>query len=111
MRKKTPRRAFLVAVCAGFALATFAANTFAVVPAPRVAVTRRLEKWRCTNQDCEPYIYDPSQGAENITDEENPIPPGVAFEELPDDWVCPVCSDLKDAFQPLGEWVVATLEL
>ena len=76
----------------------------AVLP-PRTAVTRKLQKWRCINQDCEPYIYDPALGAENLNDEANPIPPGVAFDELPDDWVCPVCGDPKDLFLPLGEWV------
>lgn len=43
----------------------------------------RMEKYRCTV--CE-YIYDPESG-----DPENGIDPGTAFEDLPDDWVCPVC--------------------
>ena len=111
MSNKRSRRAFLVAVCAGLALAAGVSNAVAFAPPPRAAMTRRLQKWRCTNQDCEPYIYDPSEGAENIEDADNPIPPGVAFEELPDNWVCPVCGDTKEAFQPLGEWVVATLEI
>lgn len=86
------RRALLVALLAGAGAAA-------------AEQPRRLEKWRCTNQDCEPYIYDPSQGAENLIDEDHPIPPGVAFDALPDDWVCPVCGDTKAAFQPLGQWV------
>ena len=31
-----------------------------------------------------------------------PIPgfkPGTAFEDLPEDWVCPVCGAGKDAFE------------
>jgi rubredoxin len=24
----------------------------------------------------------------------------VAFEDLPDDWVCPICGSGKDAFSP-----------
>ena len=42
------------------------------------------------------YIYDPAKG-----DEMNDIPAGVAFEELPDDWVCPLCYATKDVFDPL----------
>jgi len=41
------------------------------------------------------YVYDPEIG-----DEDNDIPPGVAFEDLPDDWTCPVCGAGKDSFSP-----------
>lgn len=36
---------------------------------------------------CEPcgYEYDPAVG-----DPDNGIAPGTAFEDLPDDWVCPI---------------------
>ncbi|MFZ0450392.1 MAG: rubredoxin [Desulfatiglandaceae bacterium] len=27
------------------------------------------------------------------------IPPGVAFEDLPEDWVCPICGVGKDEFE------------
>ena len=40
------------------------------------------------------YVYDPAIG-----DPENNIAPGVAFENLPDDWVCPVCGADKSAFE------------
>ena len=45
---------------------------------------------------CEPcgYEYDPEIG-----DPENGIEPGTAFEDLPDDWECPVCGVGKDMFQ------------
>jgi len=110
MRNRPSRRNILFALCAGLALMTAGTGTLAA-PLPRkVAVTRRLEKWLCTNQDCEPYIYDPSLGAENIEDEDNPIPPGVAFQELPDNWVCPTCGDPKSHFVPYGQWVTVTLE-
>jgi len=33
------------------------------------------KRWSCTNQDCDPYIYDPSLGAENAIDPDHPIPP------------------------------------
>jgi flavin reductase (DIM6/NTAB) family NADH-FMN oxidoreductase RutF/rubredoxin len=39
------------------------------------------------------YIYDPSIG-----DPENGIPPGTAFEDLPDSWTCPTCGSTKDMF-------------
>ncbi len=111
MRRASSRRTVLAGVCAALALVLASPGALAVPLPQRVATTRRLEKWRCVNQDCEPYIYDPSVGAENVIDEENPIPPGVAFQDLPDDWVCPVCGDIKDAFLPLGEWVEVTIEV
>lgn len=40
------------------------------------------------------YTYQPSKG-----DPEYPIPPGVQFSKLPDDWQCPVCSADKSLFQ------------
>jgi len=27
------------------------------------------------------------------------IPPGTPFEELPDDWVCPICGAGKEDFE------------
>ena len=40
------------------------------------------------------YVYDPEIG-----DPESDIPPGTPFEELPEDWVCPVCGADKDEFE------------
>ena len=44
---------------------------------------------------CEPcgYVYDPKEG-----DPDNGIEPGTAFEDLPEDWVCPLCGLGKDVF-------------
>lgn len=44
---------------------------------------------------CEPcgYVYDPEVG-----DPDGGIEPGTAFEDIPDDWVCPLCGVGKDAF-------------
>ena len=39
------------------------------------------------------YIYDPAVG-----DPDGGIAPGTAFEDIPDDWVCPVCGLDKSAF-------------
>ncbi len=46
---------------------------------------------------CEPcgYEYDPAVG-----DPDNGIEPGTAFEDLPDDWTCPICGVSKDEFVP-----------
>jgi rubredoxin len=41
------------------------------------------------------YVYDPEEG-----DPEHGIAPGTAFEDLPADWVCPVCGASKDQFEP-----------
>ena len=40
------------------------------------------------------YTYDPEVG-----DSEANIPPGTAFEDLPDDWSCPICGAGKDDFE------------
>jgi rubredoxin len=50
-----------------------------------------LEQWICT---CCGYMYDPEAG-----DPEHGISPGTAFEDLPEDWRCPVCVALKQAFE------------
>ncbi|MBI4181090.1 MAG: flavin reductase [Chloroflexi bacterium] len=39
------------------------------------------------------YIYDPVFG-----DSDGGIKPGTPFEELPDDWVCPMCGAAKSEF-------------
>ena len=40
------------------------------------------------------YEYDP-----DIGDPDNGIAPGTSFEDLPDDWVCPVCGAEKEDFE------------
>ncbi len=40
------------------------------------------------------YVYDPAQG-----DPENNIAPGTSFEDLPDDWICPICGVGKEYFE------------
>ncbi len=40
------------------------------------------------------YVYDPAEG-----DPENGIEPETKFEDLPDDWTCPVCGAEKDQFE------------
>ena len=50
-----------------------------------------MKKYRCTACG---YIYDPVKG-----DSEGGISAGTHFEELPDDWTCPVCGVSKDQFE------------
>lgn len=52
-------------------------------------------KYRCLI--CE-YVYDPQKG-----DPDTGINPGTSFEDLPDDWLCPVCGVGKDQFEPMEE--------
>nr|WP_289182949.1 rubredoxin [uncultured Dubosiella sp.] len=40
------------------------------------------------------YEYDPMKG-----DPANGITPGTLFEQLPEDWVCPECSEPKSNFE------------
>ena len=40
------------------------------------------------------WVYDPAEG-----DPEGGIAPGTAFEDIPDDWVCPLCGVGKDDFE------------
>ena len=42
------------------------------------------------------YIYDPAQG-----DPANGVEPGTSFEDVPDDWICPLCYVGKTQFDPL----------
>lgn len=44
------------------------------------------------------YVYDPRNG-----DYENGIEPGTAFEDLPEDWVCPLCEAEKEFFEMIEE--------
>ena len=52
-----------------------------------------MKKYRCIM--CS-YVYDPAVG-----DASAGIAPATAFEDLPDDWVCPDCGADKDQFEPV----------
>ena len=49
-----------------------------------------MKKYTC---DICGYKYDPAVG-----DPDNGIAPGTAFEDLPEDWVCPLCGVGKEDF-------------
>jgi len=50
-----------------------------------------MKKYVCTICG---YVYDPAVG-----DPDSGIAPGTPFEDLPEDWVCPLCGVGKDQFE------------
>ena len=52
--------------------------------------------WQCQGATCG-YIYNPDKG-----DKKGNIPKGTPFEDLPDDWKCPLCGSSKKMFRPLA---------
>lgn len=52
-----------------------------------------MAKYKCTVCG---YIYDPAAG-----DPDGGIKAGTPFEQIPDDWVCPVCGASKDQFEKI----------
>ncbi|MBQ9405360.1 MAG: rubredoxin [Desulfovibrio sp.] len=60
-------------------------------------MSETTEMWRCQMVNCG-YVYDPARG-----DKRRKIPAGTKFEDLPDDWRCPVCGASKKSFRPVSE--------
>lgn len=54
-----------------------------------------MSKYKCTVCG---YIYDPTAG-----DPDAGVEPGTTFENIPDDWVCPVCGVDKSQFEVVEE--------
>ena len=54
-----------------------------------------MKKYACDVCD---YVYDPGLG-----DADGGIDAGTAFDDLPDDWVCPECGVGKDSFSPVDQ--------
>lgn len=54
-----------------------------------------MKKYRCTVCD---WVYDPELG-----DPDAGVAPGTAFEDLPDDFVCPLCGVGKEDFEPIED--------
>jgi rubredoxin len=61
------------------------------------SIIRRNEEILMKKYVCEVcgYVYDPKKG-----DPESGIAAGTPFEDLPDDWVCPICASPKSEFSP-----------
>lgn len=54
-----------------------------------------MQKYICTVCG---YVYEPEQG-----DPDSGISAGTVFEDIPENWVCPVCGAGKDDFEPYEE--------
>ncbi|MFH1421389.1 MAG: rubredoxin [Planctomycetota bacterium] len=52
-----------------------------------------MDKYQCIICN---YVYEPESG-----DTDADVEPGTPFENLPEDWVCPVCGAEKDKFEKL----------
>ncbi len=54
---------------------------------------KTMAKYRCVicNYEYDPEVGDPDSG----------IAPGTPFEDIPDDWVCPICGAGKDQFEKI----------
>jgi rubredoxin len=79
-----------------------AAICCAVLPAAALQGGARLpndherRRWPMKKYVCSVcgYVYDPAQG-----DPDNGVASGTAWEDVPEDWVCPVCGAGKDDFE------------
>lgn len=82
-------------------LALFLAGAGVAGPLARAAAAgadpRLGEIWRCRSGDCPGFRYDPMAG-----DPDSGIPPGTAFQDLPEDWYCPRCGAGKSEFSRQG---------
>jgi flavin reductase (DIM6/NTAB) family NADH-FMN oxidoreductase RutF/rubredoxin len=58
-------------------------------------VAPKMSKYECSICG---YVYDPELG-----DPEGAIESGTPFEQVPDDWVCPVCGASKDQFDKVED--------
>ncbi|MDG6218610.1 MAG: flavin reductase [Candidatus Thermoplasmatota archaeon] len=52
---------------------------------------KTMDKYVCTVCG---YVYDPEKG-----DPDNGVQPGTPFEQVSEEWVCPICGAEKDAFE------------
>ncbi len=50
-----------------------------------------MDKYECTVCG---YVYDPELG-----DPDGGVVPGTKWDDVPDDWVCPVCGASKEDFE------------
>ena len=50
-----------------------------------------MATWVCTVCG---YVYDPDNG-----DPDNGVEPGTEWENVPEDWICPICGAGKESFE------------
>jgi len=53
-----------------------------------------MEKYECP---CG-YVYDPAEG-----DPDNGVAAGTSWDDLPEDWVCPLCGAAQEDFEKLED--------
>ena len=53
-----------------------------------------MDKWVCILCG---YVYDPAKG-----DPDNGVEPNTQFEDIPEDWMCPLCGGSKNDFEQEG---------
>jgi rubredoxin len=59
-------------------------------------MARPEDMWQCQTPNCG-YIYSPDRG-----DKKGRIPKGTLFQNLPEDWRCPLCGVSKKMFRPMA---------
>ncbi len=58
-------------------------------------IEKSIKKYECLVCG---WVYDP-----NIGDPDSGIKPGTSFEDIPEDWVCPICGASKSDFEELSD--------
>ncbi|HEY9827238.1 MAG TPA: rubredoxin [Stenomitos sp.] len=61
--------------------------------ASEMSAPQSLDRYEC--RVCG-YVYEPAKG------DSRQVPAGTAFEDLPSNWTCPVCSASASRFQNIG---------
>jgi rubredoxin len=54
-----------------------------------------MKKYKCVVCG---HVYDPAEG-----DPDSGIAPGTAFDDIPDNWRCPICNVTKDMYEPMED--------
>ena len=65
------------------------------VPTPIAQAARALAPWRQYLCEACGYVYDEALG-----DPDGGLPPGTRYEDIPEDWACPLCGVTKADFRP-----------
>jgi rubrerythrin len=76
-------------------------EALSILKSGTVTEKKLTQKWIC--KQCS-VIYDPVLG-----DPDSGIAPGTAFEDIPEDWHCPICGATKKLFTPHLEIVMETI--
>ena len=71
------------------------AATYIAAPSQLITPSRSVKRQQYRCEVCG-WVYNPVFG-----DPDGEIPPGTPFEELPEDWRCPLCGARKDQFTPI----------